>query len=411
MADIRSRVKKTDRLTLKQIDCCLLNLPVDVYFGNGRRQTIDYEGSVKRSVSYSQTTAAIVGGSVPSDDRYTVTSTRTYVGPHIFTDGALEYSSFEGGYIDPAKGVMYYITDWQGNNAVVIDKSGDIVQSTTYYPYGEPTIEPRGQRFLFGGKEREHAAGRNSCDFGARNLAANAWTTPDPLAEKFYPLSPYAYCGGDPINRVDPDGKRQWPVPILYNGEPAVHSNDFGVIRQKSNHPHGGVDINIGSGDFDKGAPVYATHDGKITRIVRSEDGNAGGLRIQITSSNNRVSTFYMHLESISNGLELYQSVSEGQQIGSVGDTGQNESRKWNAHLHYELSVDNKKINPADKNGNLRDPQKIIGGDNKMYYAPPLAPLIVVSTIQPKMKKIKLFNININNNPIQTIYLEKDEDQ
>ena len=138
-----------------------------------------------------------------SVDKNTVTSTRTYVGPHIFTDGALEYSSFEGGYIDPAKGVMYYITDWQGNNAAVINKSGDIVQSTTYYPYGEPTIEPRGQRFLFGGKEREHAAGRNSYDFGARNLAANAWTTPDPLAEKFYPISPYSYCGGDPINNID----------------------------------------------------------------------------------------------------------------------------------------------------------------------------------------------------------------
>ena len=68
--------------------------------------------------------------------------------------------------------------------------SGDIVQSTTYYPYGEPTIEPRGQRFLFGGKEREHAAGRNSYDFGARNLAANA----DRFAEKFYHISIYSYC-------------------------------------------------------------------------------------------------------------------------------------------------------------------------------------------------------------------------
>ena len=48
-----------------------------------------------------------------------------------------------------------------------------LFESTTYYPYGEPTIEPRGQRFLFGGKEREHAAGRNSYDFGARNLAAD----------------------------------------------------------------------------------------------------------------------------------------------------------------------------------------------------------------------------------------------
>ena len=29
----------------------------------------------------------------------------------------------------------------------------------------------------------------------------------DPLAEKYYHLSPYAYCAGDPVNLVDPDGR------------------------------------------------------------------------------------------------------------------------------------------------------------------------------------------------------------
>ena len=29
----------------------------------------------------------------------------------------------------------------------------------------------------------------------------------DPLAEKYYGFSPYAYCGGNPVNLVDPDGK------------------------------------------------------------------------------------------------------------------------------------------------------------------------------------------------------------
>ena len=88
--------------------------------------------------------------------------------PYVFTDGKLEYSSFADGYFDADKGAMYYVTDWQGNNAAVVDKSGNIVQSTMYYPYGEPTIEPTGQRYLFGGKEREHAGGRNTYDFGAR---------------------------------------------------------------------------------------------------------------------------------------------------------------------------------------------------------------------------------------------------
>ena len=28
-----------------------------------------------------------------------------------------------------------------------------------------------------------------------------------PLSEKYYTSSPYAYCAGDPVNLVDPDGR------------------------------------------------------------------------------------------------------------------------------------------------------------------------------------------------------------
>jgi hypothetical protein len=33
--------------------------------------------------------------------------------------------------------------------------------------------------------------------------------TVDPLAEKYYSISPYAWCGNNPVNRIDPDG-REW---------------------------------------------------------------------------------------------------------------------------------------------------------------------------------------------------------
>ena len=32
-------------------------------------------------------------------------------------------------------------------------------------------------------------------------------TTMDPLAEKYYPTSPYAWCGNNPIKHVDRNGK------------------------------------------------------------------------------------------------------------------------------------------------------------------------------------------------------------
>ena len=38
-------------------------------------------------------------------------------------------------------------------------------------------------------------------------LYSARWSTPDPLSEKYYAISPYAYCAGNPVNLVDPNGE------------------------------------------------------------------------------------------------------------------------------------------------------------------------------------------------------------
>ena len=45
-------------------------------------------------------------------------------------------------------------------------------------------------------------------DFGARLYSPplRRWLTPDPLGEKYYDISPYAYCAGDPVNAIDDGG-------------------------------------------------------------------------------------------------------------------------------------------------------------------------------------------------------------
>ncbi|MBR5653417.1 MAG: hypothetical protein IKX22_04985, partial [Prevotella sp.] len=68
------------------------------------------------------------------------------------------------------------------------------------------TVQP----YKFGGKELERTLPLDGYDFGARwmdPVVGGRFTTMDPLCEKYYSVSPYAYCGGDPVNAVDPDGK------------------------------------------------------------------------------------------------------------------------------------------------------------------------------------------------------------
>ncbi|GEM_PF-7075846 len=62
-----------------------------------------------------------------------------------------------------------------------------------------------GNPYRFSGKERTPA----DYDFGARRylpFRVPRWTTMDPMAEKYFPITPYAYCAGDPVNLVDPEG-------------------------------------------------------------------------------------------------------------------------------------------------------------------------------------------------------------
>ena len=51
-------------------------------------------------------------------------------------------------------------------------------------------------------------------DYSARQYdpAVCQFTSMDPLCEKYYHLSPYIYCGGNPVNRIDPDGRKVKPI-------------------------------------------------------------------------------------------------------------------------------------------------------------------------------------------------------
>ena len=64
------------------------------------------------------------------------------------------------------------------------------------------------QAYKYNGKELDRMHGLDWYDYGARNYDAPllVWTTVDPLAEKYYNSSPYAYCANNPISNIDPDG-------------------------------------------------------------------------------------------------------------------------------------------------------------------------------------------------------------
>ena len=84
--------------------------------------------------------------------------------------------------------------------------------------------------------------GLNTFDYGGRqyNSIVPTWDRIDPLAEKYYNVSPYAYCADNPVNAVDPDGNKikliggtnilpilQGTVPEVYRSYITLDENGF----------------------------------------------------------------------------------------------------------------------------------------------------------------------------------------
>ena len=164
------------------------------------------------------------------------TTTTDYSGNLIYNNGVLNTILIDGGYIEvnnaasssPQYNYRWYLTDHQGSNRAVMDASGNILQSSYYYPYGIDFKIPSpvyvgsqagsdgqtGLKYKYSGKEQISSGNLGWYDFGARwyDPSHARWTTPDPMAEKYYSISPYVYCASNPVNIVDPEGMDIWEV-------------------------------------------------------------------------------------------------------------------------------------------------------------------------------------------------------
>ena len=175
-----------------------------------------------------------------------------YCGNFIYHNGGLNRVLVDGGYItftgwNPQ--YHFYLTDHLGNNRVVVGANGTVEQVNHYYPYGGLMGESSGgsvQPYKYNGKELERMNGLDLYDYGARWMdgALGRFTTIDPMCEKYYGISPYAYCMDNPIMLVDPDGRK-----VFANDNYAIRNiiNTLSVEEAKYIRfdSHGLLDVNL----------------------------------------------------------------------------------------------------------------------------------------------------------------------
>jgi len=175
----------------------------------------------------------------PPEELPTNCEKRDYIGSVEYDNNIAESYYHDEGRINLLPGMNnrheYNLRDHLGNTRIYFtdsdnDGTPEILQQTTYYPFGLPiqelstTFDGEGNNYQYNGKELNEDFGLHWMDYGARwyDPQINRWGQVDPLAEKYYAWSGYNYVLGNPVIFVDPDGRSPFP--------PSTHLDDEGNV-------------------------------------------------------------------------------------------------------------------------------------------------------------------------------------
>jgi murein DD-endopeptidase MepM/ murein hydrolase activator NlpD len=127
--------------------------------------------------------------------------------------------------------------------------------------------------------------------------------------------------GGGPVRRGS--GDFIWPI----NGQ---FTSPFGM---RWGRLHAGIDLAAPTG-----RPIRAAAGGRV--IVAAPTGGYGNYTC--VAHNKSISTCYAH--QVRFGARVGESVRQGDVIGYVGNTG----HSFGAHLHFEVRIDGRPVNPME---------------------------------------------------------------
>ncbi len=143
--------------------------------------------------------------------------------------GHYVYGSELIGGVPGSGGATYYAFDATGNTAQVTNASGAVVDSYSFLPFGEKTVNSQAvvNPFTFGGQfgVMDEGTGLYFMRHRWYDPTTGRFTQPDPLSYGAGDANLYRYAGNNPLNSVDPAGL---DPPVSNDPVTAVFGSDAG---------------------------------------------------------------------------------------------------------------------------------------------------------------------------------------
>ena len=245
-------------------------------------------------------------------------------------------------------GTFYYHPDHLGSTSLVTDEEGEVVEETSYLPFGS-VLEGGNERYGYTGKEKDDTG---LMYYGARyyNPTMRRFTQPDSIIPDLYnpqSLNRYSYVLNNPYKYVDPSGndpvefwedlpaESSWVDTVLYDiilptsyeaAEQHAIDSSLGVVTE--NHAY--KDYLPGTGDRSDayGAVTGETYYGN-DKLSGGERVLAGVLAILPFATYKQVKGLYKGIKGTKN---------KGAVIGKMDDIAPEKLSKGERTLTQHLS-------------------------------------------------------------------------
>ena len=180
-------------------------------------------------------------------------------------------------------------------------------KSTTYHCPSYST------RYTFSGKERDEETGFSY--FAARHYDSglSLWLSVDPMSDKYPSMSPYTYCGNNPVRLVDEDGEEINPVFDWY-----------GIFLGYDDAGKGGIPIIMEGSHFSPGMSHQQAMDNMKHDINRGLGLTEEGI--------NKIKKFYQEQGVADSESSLWDDFVDMLNRADIACRGHADNSRWEGH-------------------------------------------------------------------------------